>query len=56
MEPTPAGEGVDGTLLEEVFEDCTGAAGGAGVEVTAGAGVEGTLEDDATGAAGAAFG
>lgn len=44
--PEPAGEGVAGTAVA-VFEDCIGAAGGAGLEAAAGAGVEGTFEEDA---------
>lgn len=53
--PEPAGEGVAGTAaVVVVLEDCSGAAGGAGVEVTAGAGVEGALDEDA--AAGVALG
>lgn len=44
--PAPAGEGVAGTAVA-VFEDCAGAAGGAGVEAAAGAGVEGALDEDA---------
>lgn len=51
--PEPAGEGVAGTAVA-VFEDCAGAAGGTGLEAVAGAGVEGTFEEDA--AAGAALG
>ena len=49
--PAPAGEGVAGTAVA-VFEDCWGAAGGAGVEAATGAGVEGAaFEEDAAGAA-----
>jgi hypothetical protein len=42
-EPTPAGEGVAGTLLVVELNVCAGAAGGAGVEATAGAGVDGAF-------------
>lgn len=55
-----AGVGVAGTVVEVRVEDCTGAAGGAGVPTFAGAGVDGGLaeaEEDATGVlAGAALG
>ena len=47
----PAGVGVAGTAFVDVDEDWTGAAGGAGVDATAGAGVEGAFELDAEGAA-----
>jgi hypothetical protein len=50
----PVGEGVAGAPPANRF-DCVGAAGGAGVDVAAGAGVEGGFEVDAAGAA-AAFG
>jgi hypothetical protein len=51
--PAPAGEGVAGTAVA-VLDDCVGAAGGAGVEAGAGAGVEGAFDEDA--AAGVALG
>jgi hypothetical protein len=51
----PAGDGVPGAACEVVEDDWVGAAGGAGVNATTGAGVEGTFEDDAAGA-GAALG
>ena len=41
---TPAGEGVEGTLLVVVLDDCCGAAGMAGVSATEGAGVVGTFD------------
>jgi hypothetical protein len=52
----PAGEGVAGAALVDVVDcDCDGAAGGAGVDATAGAGVEGGFEVEAD-AAGTALG
>lgn len=55
-EPVPAGEGVAGAALVDVVDcDCDGAAGGAGVDATAGAGVEGGFEVEAD-AAGTALG
>lgn len=53
--PAPAGEGVAGMALVVVLVDWAGAAGGAGVEALAGAGVEGGFEVEAA-AAGAALG
>lgn len=50
----PAGDGVAGIALEEELAAGAGAAGGAGVDVTAGAGVEGAF--DGVEADGAAFG
>ena len=50
-EPAPAGVGVAGTGAAVENAGWDGAAGGAGVEVTAGAGVDGGFAD-----AGAAFG
>lgn len=49
----PAGEGVAGTAVFAVLEECAGAAGGAGVAAFAGAGVDGALgaDEDAAGAA-----
>ena len=52
--PVPAGEGGVGTPPANRF-DCEGAAGGAGVDVAAGAGLEGAFEEEAAGA-GATFG
>lgn len=52
--PAPVGEGVAVTALAEVV-DCVGAAGGAGVDATAGAGVDGALDGVAT-VGGAALG
>lgn len=49
--PEPAGEGVGGITAAAVLEDWTGAAGGAGVEATAGVGVEGVLGVDTAGGA-----
>jgi hypothetical protein len=45
--PAPAGVGVAGTAFVEEAIDWIGAAGGAGVDTTAGAGVEGAFEVDA---------
>jgi hypothetical protein len=52
--PASAGEGVAGMAPPNIF-CCEGAAGAAGVDAAAGAGVEGGFEADAAGA-GAAFG
>ena len=54
--PAPAGDGVAGTPPASIF-DCEGAAGGAGVDAAAGAGVEGAfVEEGAAAGVGAAFG
>jgi len=45
--PAPAGEGVAGIAAAVEPVDCTGAAGGAGVDTLAGAGVEGAFEEEA---------
>jgi hypothetical protein len=45
--PEPAGVGVAGTVFVVEDVDWIGAAGGAGVEATAGAGVEGAFEEEA---------
>jgi len=44
---TPAGEGVAGAAVAVGMGGWDGAGGGAGVEATAGAGVEGAFEDEA---------
>lgn len=54
-DPAPAGDGVAGTLLATELAGWAGAAGGAGVDATAGAGVEGAFDAEAV-EAGAALG